>query len=111
MKTGSVWLVALLCATSAAAQDDEARIEQLLAPARPANARAAAKRPAAAPVPAAWIGQPVRVETIDRGLYLGRLLATAGDVVTLEIALPERVLHYSVPRAAIAKLELDGASP
>lgn len=109
MRTGIVLLVALTCASSAAAQDDEARVEQLLAPAHAPRAKPR-RHPAAAPS-GEWIGQRVRVDTVDHGLYVGRLLAAAADEVTLEIALPGRLVQYRIPVAAIARLDRAGDAP
>lgn len=106
MKAG-IAVIALAVWASAAAQDEEARIEQLMH--RPATASAPAAKPARRAArtdpAAALVGQPVRVETSDHGLYLGTLLEATADAIVLDIALPERSVRYALPHAAVARVE------
>jgi hypothetical protein len=106
MKAG-IAVIALAVCARAAAQDEEARIEQLIQR-PPPIATAAAKpgrRPAKGDPVAAWIGQPIRVETSDHGLYLGTLHAASPDSLVLDIALPDRSVRYTLPYAAVAHVE------
>jgi hypothetical protein len=116
MKT---WIVACACifaGGTAQARDDEARIEQLMhrttpvsAPAKQVGSRHAAGR---ADPAAALIGHPVRVETVEHGLYLGTLQAVDAGSVTLDIPLPRQALRYSLPRSSVAGIQaLDAGAP
>ena len=62
-------------------------------------------RRSAKPDPAAaWVGQTVRIDTVDHGLYIGTLESIAADMLILDITLPSRTLRYSLPRSAVANL-------
>jgi hypothetical protein len=101
----------LLLAAPAHSQDDESIIEQLVVPGRAAAPRAHAHAPRLT-LPDDWIGRRVRVDTTDRGLYIGTLQAATADTLTLEMALPQRALRYSLPRSAVAAVEpLDEVAP
>jgi hypothetical protein len=109
----AMWLMAGLvaAAVAAAADPDEARVEQLMtAPAKPAVAAkpdkaAKADKKAAAQndndTVTSLVGQRVAVETRQRGVYIGTLTAVTRDTVTLLIPLPSRELGYSLPRSDI----------
>jgi hypothetical protein len=115
MRTGIVFCVCAVVAATAQGQDDEARIEQLMY--RPGSAPTAVKkssgqRAAKADAAAALVGHPVRVETVERGLYLGTLLAADNNSVVLDISLPQQTLPYTLPRSVIAEIQaLDAGVP
>jgi len=101
---------------AAADADEAARIEQLIhhpaaapvvAPTKPANARAAAKT--AADPAAALIGQRVRVRTVDRGAYAGTLESVDANTLVLRIDLSKQALSYSLPRHAVAEVNAESA--
>lgn len=106
----AMWLIAGLAAAvgAAAADPDEARIEQLMvAPAAPAKPVAAAKpdKKAAAQTDndtaAGLVGQRVAVETRQRGVFIGTLTSVTRDALILMIPLPSRELSYTVPRGDV----------
>jgi len=114
MKTGTVVCMLALAARAAAAADAESNVEQLVyrpSTAMPA-AKAAGRRAAKQDPVVAWVGHPVRIETVDHGLYVGTLQSAGADVLVLDIALPSRALRYSMPRAAVAGVQpLEEAAP
>lgn len=115
MRTGMVFCVCAFVAGTAQGQDDEARIEQLIY--RPASAPAAVRKSgrhgaAKSDAAAALVGHPVRVETVERGLYLGTLLSADGSSVVLDISLPHQTLPYTLPRSVVADIQaLDAGAP
>src|SRR4051794_13218648 len=94
----------MLVAAPAFADDDEVLVEQLMqrhaSTAKTPPARQARTDPALA-----LVGQPVRVRTVDRGLYLGVLAAADAAAIHLDIATSGQVLGYALPRSAVAQIE------
>lgn len=99
-----LWPVLMLVAASAFADDDEVLVEQLIQ--RHASAaKASQPRPPKIDPAQALVGHPVRVRTVDRGLYLGVLAAADANAIHLDIATSGQTLGYALPRSAIAQIE------
>ena len=106
----SAWLLLAFVGTTAFADSDEILIEQLMQRSAAVVKTPPQRRPAKTDPALALVGQPVRVRTVDRGLYLGKLTAVDAAAIHLDIATSSgQMLGYALPRSAVAQLELAAA--
>jgi hypothetical protein len=110
----STVLLAIALWVAADPVDDAARVEQLVhqTQVRPAvPAKGVARGTPKPDADAALLGQKVRVRTVDGGLYGGTLQSVDAVNIVLRIALPQRVLDYTLPRSGVSGIEAAQATP